>query len=155
MTHTLADATTPVSPFVGTWRLVKFEMRLENGKTIYPLGEDCLGSLIYDEHGRFAGHLMKAGRPEFASGNIFEGTANEIKAAYSGYVAYFGTYEVDDQRKVITHTAEGSLFPNWIGTMQERLYEFPSQDEVIESTPPLDVGGVKGVSALTWARITS
>ncbi len=141
--------------FVGSWRLLSCELRLDGGKVVYPMGEDCLGSLIYDQFDGFAGHLMKSNRRLFESGNIFDGTPEELKEAYTGYVAYFGTYEVDESRKLITHSPEGSLYPNWIGTKQERIYEFHGDDELTLSTPPMEIGGAMGISALRWARIVA
>ncbi|GEM_PF-6774270 len=40
--------------------------------------------------------IMRSDRPAFASGERLEGTQEEIKAAFEGYFAYYGTYEVNE-----------------------------------------------------------
>ncbi|MHA2204100.1 MAG: lipocalin-like domain-containing protein, partial [Candidatus Hodarchaeales archaeon] len=39
-------------------------------------------------------------------------TLEEIKSAYEGFIAYFGTYEINNKEGTVTHHWEGSLFPN-------------------------------------------
>ena len=41
-------------------------------------------------------------------------------AAYTAYVAYFGTYTVDTEKHVVTHHVEGSLAPGFTDTDQPR-----------------------------------
>jgi hypothetical protein len=145
----------PIEAFVGTWQLTAYEERLDDGTVIYPLGKDATGRIVYDEGGRFAAQLMKPGRPGFASGGVYGGTAEETEAAYNGYLAYFGSYEVDDEHHNMLHHVEASLFPNWAGVTQVRAYEFHGESEMSLTTPPLDVAGKKGVSVLAWKRAGS
>jgi hypothetical protein len=51
-----------------------------------------------------------------------KGTDAEVRAAYEGYVAYFGTYRVDEANSVVTHVVEGSLNPGYTGTDQPRPF---------------------------------
>ncbi|NEO57880.1 MAG: lipocalin-like domain-containing protein [Okeania sp. SIO3B5] len=37
------------NPFVGTWRLVSFELKDINGEVTYPYGKDTIGYLMYAE----------------------------------------------------------------------------------------------------------
>jgi hypothetical protein len=141
--------------FVGTWQLTAYEERLDDGTVIYPLGKDAIGRIIYDEYGHFAAQLMKLGRPSFASGGVYGGTVEETEAAYTGYLAYFGSYEVDDDHHNMLHHVEASLFPNWVGVTQVRAYEFQGESEMSLTTPPLDVAGKTGVSVLAWKRAES
>lgn len=138
--------------FVGTWLLTAYEERLDDGTVIHPLGKDATGRLMYDEDGHFAAQLMKHGRPSFASGNVYGGTAEETEAAYNGYLAYFGSYEVDDDHHHMLHHVEASLFPNWAGVTQTRVYKFQGESQMSLTTPPLVVAGKKGVSVLAWKR---
>jgi hypothetical protein len=59
----------------------------------------------------------------FASGDDFAETDAEARHAYEYYVAYFGTYTVDESRGIITHYVEGSLLPSYTGTAQERPFK--------------------------------
>jgi hypothetical protein len=39
-------------------------------------------------------------------------TSNEALAALDGYIAYFGTYSIDERAKTVTHHRSGSVQPN-------------------------------------------
>jgi Lipocalin-like domain len=143
---------TAAQRFMGTWKLVTSEFRATDGKTSYPLGEKTLGILMYDSGGRFAAQLMRPDRPKFASGDMRGGTPEEAKTAVDGYVAYFGTYAVDEARQVVVHRVEASLFPNWLGQDQVRFYEF-SSDLLTLKTPPMLSGGQEITGVLVWRRL--
>jgi hypothetical protein len=106
---------------VGVWRLRAFESHREGQPVRYPFGRDATGLLVYAADGTMAGQLMRPGRPAFASQTISGGSDAELRAAATGYVAYAGTFEVDEGRGMVLHTVVMSLFPNLIGTVQERL----------------------------------
>jgi hypothetical protein len=40
-----------------------------------------------------------------------EPTPEEAKAALAGYIAYFGSYTVDQERRLVTHHRQGSVQP--------------------------------------------
>jgi len=141
--------------FVGTWTLTAYEERLDDGTVIYPLGKDATGRLMYDDDGHFAAQLMKVDRPSFASGDVYGGTTEETEAAYDGYLAYFGSYEVDTENHKMAHHVEATMFPNWVGVTQVRAYEFQGPNAMTLTTPPLDVAGKTGVSVLAWKRAGS
>ena len=50
-------------------------------------------------------------------------TRDEMLALLDGYLAYWGTYEVDEVKRLITIHIEGCLRPGWIGVDQHRYYE--------------------------------
>jgi Lipocalin-like domain len=104
---------------LGTWSLVSFEA-LGGGHTEYPFGPDAVGLLTYDEAGHVTVQVMKIGRPFFGSDDQDDGTVEELSAAFKGYAAYYGTYSVDEQARVITHHVAASMFPNWVGTDHRR-----------------------------------
>ena len=79
--------------FIGTWKLVTSEFRRSDGTIIYPYGQDALGILTYDAAGNMIVQLMRADRPAFVSGDLYNGTPEEIQAAYEGAFAYFGRYD--------------------------------------------------------------
>lgn len=140
--------------FVGTWELLSSEIRLANGAVIHPLGESSQGLLILDEHGTLAAQLMRPDRPKFAGGDLLGGSPAEMEAAYKGYVAFYGRYEIDEARGMMRYTVRGSLFPNWIGHAQERFFSFSAAGNELElRTPPMSVGGHEGVGVLRWRRV--
>lgn len=116
-TNAAADA------FVGTWKLTALEDRWSSGKVVYPLGQDPIGLLTYDATGHMATQLMKRLHPTFAAGRAIAATPEEKTAAYDGYIAYFGTYSVDEAAGVVTHYVEASLDPTYISVEQRRPFE--------------------------------
>src|ERR1700689_1129495 len=102
---------------VGTWRLVQYLDTDASGKVTYPFGEKPIGYLVYDLTGHMTPQVMRTpAPPRFASGEDAKGTEAEVRAAYDGFVAYFGTYRVDEAKRVVTHVVEGSLRPSYVGT---------------------------------------
>ena len=140
------------NPIVGAWKLVTFEFRKDDGSVIYPFGAEARGSVIYTESGRFSGQLMRIDRPRFAIPDQMKGTPEEIEANYKGSISYFGTYEVDSDKREINHYVEGSIFPNMEGTQQRRTFEL-NQGQLILQTPRFKVGGEKATGVFQWERI--
>ena len=138
--------------FAGTWRLLECYGKWSDGRISYPYGKEPGGRLMYDGHGSFSGQIAGSERPSFQSANLLKGTPEEIKAAFEGYIAYYGTYEVDEANSRVTHHVESSLFPNWIGDIQTRLYEFEGERLRLNTLP------IKGARAdltntLLWERV--
>jgi hypothetical protein len=97
---------------LGVWRLRAFESHRPGSPVRHPFGREATGLLIYAADGTMSGQLMRPGRPVFASATIVGGTDAELRAAATGYVAYAGTFEIDEVRRLV---------PNLVGTVQERM----------------------------------
>lgn len=138
---------------VGTWRLVSVETRNSTGQVQYPLGQHVVGQLFYDARGNMGAQLVGENRLAFASPDPFRGTDAEVRAAFQGYAAYFGTYTVDPVKQTVTHHVRGALFPNWTGGDQLRYYKVEGE-RLILSAPPIQVGGRSLEAVLVWERIS-
>ncbi|MFC1923927.1 lipocalin-like domain-containing protein [Chloroflexota bacterium] len=137
--------------FTGTWKLVSSEFRLPDGQAFYPYGRDAVGMLMYSDSGYMSVQIMRRERLLFTSGDRLTGTAEEIKSAFEGYAAYFGTYRVNQKEGTVTHQVEGSLFPNWAGINQERFFEL-SDGQLTLRTPEVILGGQQMTGILQWKR---
>ena len=135
----------------GTWRLVSYEARDSTGQTHYPLGKHVTGQLIYDDDGNMSAHIMREGRPTFASNDHGQGTDAEVRAAFEGHFSYFGTYMVNPTKQTVTHHVQGCSYPNWIGNDQVRYYSFDDA-RLLLSTPPIVFGGQSLETVLIWER---
>ena len=140
-----------IKQLAGVWRLVSSQFRTSGGEVIYPLGEDALGQAIFTETGFMSGQLMRQGRPQFASGNQASGTAQEMEAALQGYVAYYGTCEVDVEKQTLTTHVDGSMYPNWVGGFQTRFYQLDDKHLTL-TTPPITIGEEEITGVLVWER---
>jgi Lipocalin-like domain len=138
--------------FIGTWKLVTSEFRRADGTIIYPYGQDALGVLTYDAAGNMTVQLLRADRPAFVSGDLYNATPEEIKAAFEGAFAYFGRYDVNGAAGTVTHHVIGCTFPNWIGGDQTRFFAFSDQWLTL-STPPILAAGSTMTGVLIWERI--
>ena len=137
--------------FVGTWRLLECYGKWSDGRISYPYGDKPEGQLIYDGHGNFSGQIAGSGRPAFETGNLLKGTPEEIKTAFEGYIAYYGTYEVDESKGQVTHHVQSALFPNWIGDIQTRNFEFEGKNLRL-NTQPIKGSRADLTNTLLWER---
>jgi hypothetical protein len=118
---------------VGTWRVVRFMDTDSSGKVTYPFGEKPRGYIVYDPTGHLSVQIMRMpARHVFAAGDDDKGTDAEVRAAYDGYAAYFGTYRVDEANSIVTHVVEGSLNPSYTGTDQPRPFKLDGDVLVIQ-----------------------
>jgi hypothetical protein len=60
-----------------------------------------------------------------------EPTPDEAKDAITGYLAYFGTYSVDEQARIITHHRNANINPGQVGDDVVRAYVFESNDRLV------------------------
>jgi hypothetical protein len=135
---------------IGAWRLVSWQNRTADGEVSYPMGADALGYLIYTADGRFSVTISRADRARFAGGDLLGGTTQEKTNAAEGFVAYAGRYTFHGDH--VVHHVELSLFPNWVGTDQQRFAEL-SGSTLTLSANPLPLAGKWQVPRLVWQRV--
>jgi len=115
--------------FIGTWRLVS---------------EVSTGLMYYDNLGNMAAQVMpNRSRGKYAGP---QPTPEEAKEAITGYLAYFGTYTVDENARTITHHRKGNINPGQTTEPAVRAYEFATGDRLI-LTP------VGGTNQIIWERM--
>ena len=136
-----------VSRLVGNWSLVSYVTEHPDGTRGAPYGE-AVGRLSYDGQGNMAGQVMRPGRSEVAAG---QWSAQDVRSAYAGYIAYFGTYEVNAAGDTVVHHVEGALNPGWVGGDQIRRMTFDGELLILSTDVPK--GGVIVRHTLTWRRV--
>jgi hypothetical protein len=149
MNHSMSS--NMAAKLVGAWNLVSFYAQDPSGQTGYPFGRKAQGRLIYEPDGRMAVQLMNPNRPRFASGDPLLTSEAEVRAAFGGYTAYYGTYSVNPDEQTIVHHIEAALLPNWVGTDQRRHFKFDGKYLTLKG--PLLLGGVQGIVSLVWERL--
>ncbi|HSC90653.1 MAG TPA: lipocalin-like domain-containing protein [Gaiellaceae bacterium] len=133
----------------GRWRLVSYVARAHDGSLTYPFGADARGSLVYTEGGWMAAQLCAGDRGALGTADLLGGSEAERAEAFSGYVAYCGSYEV--RGDVVVHHVAMSLFPNWVGSEQARSFVVAG-DELVLRTPPIEAGGASLSYEFRWRR---
>ena len=139
------------NPLIGTWRLVSWENRsVGDDQVSYSVGRDAVGYIIYNQDGYMFVAIMAPNRLRFATEDLFSGTTEEEAQAEETYVSYCGRYDL--QGDVVFHHVELSLFPNWVGTEQERLVEL-RENRLTLSTRPIPLEGTEQTAHLIWERV--
>jgi lipocalin-like protein len=121
-----------------------------SGQVTYPMGANARGYLLYTADGRFSVTISRVGRPPSAAGDLLGGTTEEKARAVEGFVAYAGRYSLHHDR--VIHHVELSLFPNWVGSDQERWVELAG-DRLTLSASPLLLAGKRQVPRLVWEQV--
>ena len=132
---------------VGNWSLVSYITDNPDGSQGKPYGE-AVGRLSYDGSGNMAGQVMRPGRAPVIHG---QSGLPDVRAAYAGYIAYFGTYEVNEARDTVVHHVKGSLNPTWVGGTQVRRMRFEGDRLVLSTDVPK--AGALVRHTLTWQKI--
>lgn len=142
------------SKFVGAWKLVTVGNRRRLRDR---MGEAPRGLLIYDASGYMSVQTFDSDRPNFASNDVEAHTLEELRAAFNGYTAYFGAYEVDPRRGIVIHHVQGSLFPNNVGGDQIRYFKFSGDRLILMPAVVADgklLPNSPGSRRLIWERVT-
>jgi hypothetical protein len=136
---------------VGVWRLVSMNSPDATGKQRPYWGEQPTGLIIYTADGHIAAQLYDPRRPRL--GVPWESADREAaRTAFVGLSTYFGTYTVDAKASTVTHTVEGAMAPDWIGSKLVRAYRFLGPDR-IELAVVADAQVVTNGLVLVWQRV--
>ena len=150
-------------PLHGVWELVSLEDHQPDGKIVYWLGRAITGTITYTPGGRMFVQFLGDPHPRFAAGNVFSPSGiallpaaanDEVRKAYGGYYAYFGTFHIDERKRVVTHHVASSLRPQEIGLNYERPYELTGDRLVLRYPVPNDSVGTN-TRVVVWRRAES
>ena len=133
---------------LGTWELVSYESYEPDGRERLPFA-NAVGRITYDPDGNMTGQVMRPGRAVVDSRT---GGYDRLRAAYTGYIAYFGTYEVSADEATVVHHVVGALNPAMVGSDQVRRLRFDGDRLVLEAHVQKPDGTARHV--LTWQRIS-
>ena len=126
-----------VKKLIGAWRYVGTR---RDGKD-YNRGANPKGMLYYGPYGEMAVQIAPDFERTRAGAEI---TAEEAFVALKDYIAYFGTYTIDEQAGIVTHHRDDGIRPDDKGDLV-RHYEFVGDRLVLR--PP------NSTMEITWERI--
>lgn len=147
-------ATAPIrDKFVGVYSLISYERRFSDGRVLYPYGKNATGRITYDKAGRMSAQLMNPDRPSplplrdpTRVRQLENVTAEEMRGMLSGFIAYYGLFDVDEANHTVIHHVKSCVFPSWVGTDVKRQYEFSG------NRLTLTVKYEDSVGVLVWER---
>lgn len=141
------------SQLVGVWTLVGYTDEKPGCDDTHPFGSQPQGFLIYTTDGFVSAQLMKPGRSVFRSSDWHHGTPEEYRESGSGYIAYCGTYEVNEENAMVTHLPSVSLLPNLIDIRQCRSIELHGDRLILCAAGVPAADGLYVTSRLEWKRV--
>jgi hypothetical protein len=103
---------------IGAWRLVGIDFSDRSGPIVDPFYQaGSIGIIVYDSSGWMSVHIAAPHRKAWevpASRLASAAAAQDAKfkvAAFDTYYAYFGTWDFDQAKSVVTHHVKSSLIP--------------------------------------------
>ena len=123
---------------VGTFELVALESRRSDGEITHPYGEHPIGMFMFDSAGRYSVQLTEPDR----------------RRDQPSYLAMFGSYVVDDDRRTFTLTPHAAADPHLIGTEVLRHVTFDGELAIF-NTPTAQVDGFDATTYITWRRVAT
>lgn len=131
----LAQQTGLKDKIVGAWRLISEETLRPNGQALnIAMGPHPTGTITYLPNGYMAVQIMRDPRATFADPKTNEPTCDELKDAYWGYSAYWGTYTINAAGDGVVHNVQASSHPPEVGRKYPRSVSIEGTKLVI-TTP--------------------
>jgi hypothetical protein len=161
----LAASATPTAPagqpqqtiaekFIGTWRLVSVEGNSPMRTVRY---DHPSGLIIYDRSGWMITNIAVHGERKPFAGGLSAGTVEEKADAFDSYLAYYGTYTLDEKAETVTHHLTDHSYPGYRGRDNVRWFEFQGDNRIVLIPTEDGKGGSinrkDATYKLTWERI--
>jgi len=138
VTPTGAMASSEVAKnLIGAWRYIG--TRVDGQR--FDRGPNPKGMIYYGPHGEMSVQVAPDVKRKRAGAAM---TPDEAKIALTDYIAYFGTYTIDEQAETVTHHRQDSVQPGDIGDLVRR-YELAGDRLVLR--------GLNSTLEVTWERI--
>jgi len=122
---------------IGAWRYIG--TRVDGQR--FDRGPNPKGMIYYGPHGEMSVQVAPDVKRKRAGAAM---TPDEAKIALTDYIAYFGTYTIDEQAETVTHHRQDSVQPGDIGDLVRR-YELAGDRLVLR--------GLNSTLEVTWERI--
>src|SRR4051812_28679734 len=97
---------------VGAWMLVSVTSATDDGKQGEPFGPSPKGTIIFSNDGHFSLFQSRAEIPKIAANDRAKATSEEAQAIVASTIAYYGSYSIDENSKVMSVELEASTFAN-------------------------------------------
>ena len=144
------------NPLLGTWHLVRWEIRYGDGRApSLPFGAQATGLITYSSDGSMQACIARAQRPRLSSDSVRSAPQSERLAAFESYFQYAGAYALRGEAgaQQVVHTVTHALNPNFVGTQQVRNMQFADNGQLTLSASDLLPGSsVARHHELVWER---
>ena len=97
---------------VGTWTLVSVTSEMDDGKTAEPFGASPKGVIIFANDGHFSLFQSRAEIVKIAANDRAKATPEEAQSIVASSIAYYGTYSIDENTRVMMVNLAASTYAN-------------------------------------------
>jgi len=150
---TTVNRTISRDAIVGSWRLLSAVQHFDDGTKVAEFGPNACGYLFYTAEGTVSAVLGASDRPVVAALDPQNATPDEYASSARTFVAYAGTYLLDQETGEVRHNIELSLYPNWQGQSQLRILQLDGDTVNIVASPRIAADGRAFHSELRWRRV--
>jgi hypothetical protein len=151
LTYSLAQsvpsATPTVTQLLGTWRLVSAEVTMKDGSVEPVFGPRAQGFAMYEPDGQMCVEIMNPDRPSWK--NPGQPTSEEKLAAFDGFFAYCGTYNLDAEHSTLTYYPKVAWIPPYVGSTQPRPFRLEGKRLMLM---PASSDPAVAKTVVTWER---
>lgn len=134
----------------GVWSLVSVENTGADGSKTFPYGGQPQGMLVFEPDGDYAIQILKEGRPKVMANDKNKATPEENAALVQGNNSHFGSFSVDEGKRIIRFKIEHAFYPNWEGTIQERTYTL--ENNILRYVVTQTTNGGAITAMVVWKR---
>jgi hypothetical protein len=141
------------SRLIGMWSLTE-AVTVKGNETVPWFGRHppIKGMINYNENGWMSVQIAGAPAGEISHADFYKLSAADRAVWFDEYYAYYGTFEVDEAARVVTHRVVNSLLPYETGTILKRDVSI-NEDTLSLVTPPRDDGSGKTTfNRLVWKK---
>ncbi len=132
----LAQPKSMKEQIVGAWTLVSVDSEMDDGKKGEPFGPSPKGLIIFSNDGLFSLFQSRANIPTITANDRNKATAEEAQNIVASSIAYYGTYSVDENSRVLTVNLIGSTYANLEAIPnQKRIVTLLTADELKFDNP--------------------
>jgi Lipocalin-like domain len=131
-----AQQKTAKEQIVGAWTLVAVTSEMDDGKNGEPFGPSPKGVIIFSNDGHFSLFQSHAEIPKIAANDRAKATPEEAQSIVASSIAYYGTYSIDENTKVMVVNLAASTYANVAAIPnQKRTITLLSSDELKFDNP--------------------
>lgn len=121
---------------VGAWTLVSVTSEMDDGQKGEPFGPSPKGVIIFSNDGYFSLFQSRAEIPKIAANDRAKATPEEAQSIVASSIAYYGTYSIDEQTKVMVVNLAASTYANVAAIPdQKRTITLLTSDELKFDNP--------------------
>jgi hypothetical protein len=121
---------------VGAWTLVAVTSEMDDGQKGEPFGPFPKGVIIFSNDGHFSLFQSRAETPKIAANDRAKATPEEAQSIVASSIAYYGTYLIDENTKVMVVNLAASTYANVAAIPnQKRTITLLNSDELKFDNP--------------------